>query len=148
MYLIAYLISVRSSSIDNTTYLFIGYQYFILQLQRNKKGWMHEAISPSFRAFHFPVFWKVYPISLTRLRIVFHLFQHSLFPVLHSFLMPRASFSSVPFTCLIVMKPVSHHDETSVSSRWNLCLITMKLTLSACVNDAQHVRKKWGTGDK
>ena len=38
MYLIAYLVSVRSSSIDNTTYLFIGYQYFILQLQRNKKG--------------------------------------------------------------------------------------------------------------
>ncbi len=38
MYLIVYLVSVRSSSIDNTTYLFIGYQYFILQLQRNKKG--------------------------------------------------------------------------------------------------------------
>ena len=38
MHLIAYLISVRSSSINNTTYLFIGYQYFILQLQRNKKG--------------------------------------------------------------------------------------------------------------
>ena len=38
MYLIAYLVSVRSSSIDNTTYIFIGYQYFILQLQRNKKG--------------------------------------------------------------------------------------------------------------
>ena len=101
-------------------------------------------------------------IIYTYYNYIFHLFQfkltlfaslsnrlpHSLFPVLHSFLTPLASFSSVPFTCLIVMKPVSHHDEISVSSRWNLCLFTMKLTLYACINDAQHVRKEGGIGEK
>ena len=64
------------------------------------------------------------------------------------FPMRLVSFSSISFISLIVMKLVSHHDETSVSSWWNQCLFTMKLTLCACVNDAQHVRKEWGIGEK
>jgi len=55
-----------------------------------------------------------------------------------------------------MMKLVSHRDETSVSSWWNLCLITMRLTLYACIKNAQHawerngeqVIKNAGTGGK
>ena len=98
---------------------------------------------------------RLYPINLTGLpsfltclRIVSHLFQHYLSPVPHSFLMCLASLCSVSFLSFTMVKRVSHHDETCVSSWWNLCLITMKLTLYACVNDAQHVRKEWGTGER
>ena len=82
------------------------------------------------------------------LRSLSNRFPNSLSPVPHSFLMRLASFLSVSFISLTMMKLVSHRDETSVSSRWNLCLIMMRLTLYACVNDAQHVRKKCATREK
>ena len=95
--------------------------------------WRYEPLNP------------VCALCLIGFRFLSHPFRILFSPVPHSFLMRLASFLSVSFISFTMVKRVSHHDETCVSSWWNLCLITMKLTLYTCVNDAQHVRKECGT---
>jgi len=55
-------------------------------------------------------------LLVVRLRSLSNTVSLSFFLVSSSFLMCFTSLSPVPFICLITMKLVFHHDETSVSS--------------------------------
>lgn len=125
-------------------------------LLRDIASWKHLPISTSFipNIFTFPsMLIQILLHPIHALCLIGSAILSPLSPVLYScvlcFFLPYLLLVSPWWNCFLTMvKLFRHHGETYSSPWWNLCLIMMKLNLYACVNDAQHVRRKCGTGSR